>query len=421
VTARRGQPGQALRPERLPTNSSTHQHAVHRWFSFIAGFSPEFVALCCEGMEPGVLVDPFAGCGTALVVARERGWRSIGFEPHPFFSRIARAKVSPPPSAARLAVLERALLEGVSAPRDGEVLEPGARRFLEKLFDAVTLARLLGARESLREQGLAGDDLAFLSLSRVVDMCSRAQTDGIYKAPTSRKRAAEPEAAIREVLACVRADVERLPSGAGEAVVVEASSESMARVGTGSADVIVTSPPYLNNFDFAEMTRMHLYFWGMCASWREITERVRSRLVVNTTTALAGHRERQEAYRDAIVPSLRPELDAVVRALTGERTRRAGKKEYDLLVYPYFAQLSRVLGECWRCLGPGGKLNLVVADAALYGVHVSTPQYLARLAVEHGFQRVRCELLRARGHRWILAKRDGSPQGLGEYHLSGER
>jgi len=54
-------------------------------------------------------------------------------------------------------------------------------------------------------------------------------------------------------------------------------------------------------------------------------------------------------------------------------------------------------------------------------VHVSTPQYLARLAAEHGFQGVRCELLRARGHRWILAKRDGSPQGLGEYHLSGER
>jgi hypothetical protein len=405
----------------LPTNTTTHQHAVHRWFSFIAGFSPEFVALCCEGAEPGVLVDPFAGCGTALVVARERGWRSIGFEPHPFFSRIARAKVSPPPDAPRLAALERALLEGLGAPRDGAVLEPGARRFLEKLFDAVTLARLLGARESLREQGLAEDDLGFLLLSRVVDRCSRAQTDGIYKAPTSRKRAAEPEAALREVLAWVRADVERLAPGAATAAVVEGSSESMEGVRTGSADVIVTSPPYLNNFDFAEMTRMHLYFWGLCASWREITQKVRSRLLVNTTTALAGHRERQAEYRDAIAPCLRPELDTVVRALTGERTRRAGKKEYDLLVYPYFAQMSRVLGECLRCLTRGGKLNLVVADAALYGVHVSTPQYLARLAAEHGFQRVRCELMRARGHRWILAKRDGSPQGLGEYHLSGER
>jgi hypothetical protein len=396
---------------------------VHRWFSFIAGFSPEFVALCCEGAEPGVLVDPFAGCGTALVVARERGWHSIGFEPHPFFSRIARAKVAPPPDAPRLDALERALLEGLRTPREGTVLEPGARRFLEKLFDAVTLARLLGARESLREQGLAEDDLGFLLLSRVVDMCSRAQTDGIYKAPASRKRAAEPEAAIREVLARVRADVAHLaPGEAGAtAAVVEGSSESMERVRTGSAGVIVTSPPYLNNFDFAEMTRMHLYFWGLCASWREITEKVRSRLLVNTTTALPGHRERQAEHREAVAPSLRPELDTVVRALAAERGRRAGRKEYDLLVYPYFAQMSRVLAECLRCLGRGGKLNLVVADAALYGVHVSTPQYLARLAAEHGFQRVRCELLRARGHRWILAKRDGSPQGLGEYHLSGER
>jgi hypothetical protein len=77
-------------------------------------------------------------------------------------------------------------------------------------------------------------------------------------------------------------------------------------------------------------------------------------LLVNTTTALVGHRVRQSEYREEVVSSLRSELDTIVKTLTGERAQRAGKKEYHLLVYPYCAQMSRVLSECFRCLKRGG-------------------------------------------------------------------
>lgn len=205
------------------------------------------------------------------------------------------------------------------------------------------------------------------------------------------------------------------------AVVHPSSSEDMSLVDTGSVDVAVTSPPYLNNFDFAEMTRMHLYFWGPCGSWREITDLVRSKLVVNTTTALTGHRDVQAEHRNGIAGPLLPELDRIVAALAQERRVRAGKKEYDLLVYPYFAQLTRVLLETQRCLTVGGSAHVVVADAAFYGIHVSTPQFLASAMSEMGFQAVQCIKLRDRGQRWILDKRDGSPTGLGEYHISATR
>lgn len=34
-----------------------------------------------------------------------------------------------------------------------------------------------------------------------------------------------------------------------------------------TVDLVIFSPPYLNNFDFAEMTRMQLYFWKDANSW----------------------------------------------------------------------------------------------------------------------------------------------------------
>ncbi|MCJ8342313.1 MAG: hypothetical protein MJH09_05625 [Cetobacterium sp.] len=37
---------------------------------------------------------------------------------------------------------------------------------------------------------------------------------------------------------------------------------------------------------------------------------------------------------------------------------------------------------------------------------------------EIGFKDVAVEFIRKRGHRWILNKRDGAKEGLGEYHLT---
>lgn len=83
--------------------------------------------------------------------------------------------------------------------------------------------------------------------------------------------------------------------------------------------------------------------------------------------------------------------------------------------------MTRVLLETQRCLVRGGGAHVVVADAAFYGVHVSTPQFLASAMSDMGFTDVNCIKLRDRGRRWILAKRDGSPIGLGEYHVAAKR
>lgn len=414
--------GAGLARRRLPTNATANRHAVHRWFNFIAGFAPEFVAAQFPTSGSGLLLDPFAGCGTSLVAAQTFGHRAIGYEPHPFFVRIARAKTGARPTTSRLLEIEETLLTGIQRPRRAVTLSAPAEAFLSKLFEPGTLLQLLSARIALKEANLDADDLAFLALSRVLDMCSKAQTDGIYKAPTSAKKPDSPKRAIYAVIGQIRSDITRSSSAfLPEASIHQQSSEDMGLVETGSVDVAVTSPPYLNNFDFAEMTRMQLYFWGICRSWREITEKVRTRLVVNTTTALTGHRDRQPQYRDRIPPILRPQLDTLVSKLARERRVRPGKKEYNLLIYPYFAQMTRVLLETQRCLVRGGAAHVVVADAAFYGIHVSTPQFLAAAMSDMGFTDVNCIKLRDRGRRWILAKRDGSPIGLGEYHVAAKR
>jgi len=183
----------------------------------------------------------------------------------------------------------------------------------------------------------------------------------------------------------------------------------------------VTSPPYLNNFDFAEMTRMELYYWKYASSWSEITESVRRRLIVNTTTAPSDLKRSQEPFKNSLPSATQRELEPVIEELRAMKRRRIGKKDYDLLIYPYFAQMQRVISELSRVLRPQALLHLLVADAALYGVHIHTEHFLASLMRKKGFEVLGIDRLRNRGDRWILNKRQGSSTPLGEFHIYARR
>jgi DNA modification methylase len=414
----------AISSARLPTNTTTRFHRVHRWFNFIAGFSPEFVHQKCEmaAVEPGsTLLDPFAGCGTSLVVAAERGLHAVGYDPHPIFSRICDAKLPSTDADRIIQGVRDIFFEGFQRPVSTAILSDSQSAFLGKLFPVNILESLLGARELLHVSEFADNNMAFLMLSRIVDRCSHSQTDGIYKAPTSKKQSVSPAFACLEVANMMLEDFDSLDGADFQRLsrIIRQSSRTMEQVASESVSIIVTSPPYLNNFDYAEMTRMLLYFWGIATSWGDITEKVRRSLIVNTTTALKGHKQLQATYRENVSEAVRQDLDELVVSLEQRKHEKKGKKDYDLLIYPYFSQMTDVLREAYRVMREAAPIHIVVADAALYGFHISTPQLLQSCMEEIGFRQVGCDLMRQRGHRWTLAKREGSPIGLGEYHLHG--
>lgn len=406
----------------LPTHTTAHRHPFHRWFGFVAGFSPEYVRECVAeaGLTPtDVILDPFAGCGTTMVEANALGIRSVGFEPHLFLADICRAKLLAGADPAWAYEIQ-ALLEDAEPKSVSSAFSPAAAEFLQKLVPSASLEILAGAREiCLRLRGNKAL-LARLVVSKVLDLCSHAKTDGIYKAPTSRKVAIEYSTALLDVCSMLTSDLSaaRLAGIRNRSHLFQASSENMAGLKSQCCALLITSPPYLNNFDFAEMTRMYLYFWGYARDWKEISERVRARLIVNTTTALKGHKEHLGRYRDETPASVRSVLDGYQRELSIRRQRKAGKKEYDSLIYPYFAQMSRVMMSAATALKADSQVRIILSDAALYGVHIKAHEILGAILEALGYGEVRLRKLRARGTRWVLDKREGSPDGLGEYELT---
>ena len=404
---------------KLPTNLTTRHHPVHRWVNFTAGYSPEFVHSCLDrDGTRGLILDPFAGMGTTLVAANSVGLPALGFDPHPHAAMMCKAKTQTRSLVAvdRIAGL-LASLEPVDSLTD--IWSETQIKFLSKVVsNQAELARLASARllESSLEESFR--PLYRLAVTRLLEGACGSATDGVYKAPTSKKRAKTVDQLLPQLLQELRQDIAlALAEEWAQSEVVEATSEDMSRLPDESVSHVITSPPYLNNFDFAEMSRMELYFWGYAASWGEITQRVRRKLIVNTTTAPTDYKKSQDRWRDLLTGPVLDAAQGYVDDLTAARAERPRSKDYERLVFPYFAQMQSVLTECYRVLRAQGALDLVVSDAALYGVHIHTESILRDLMLQCGFTSVEVIRLRNRGDRWVLAKRTGAKEPLGEFHI----
>ncbi len=362
------------------------------------------------------MLDPFAGAGTTLVESQSSGLSSVGYEPHPFFAEMARAKLASDLVPEDIDLIEMVILDALSKPAaPAEVWAPGPVLFLRKLIPENALSQLAPCPGIADTLPARLQPVFRLIVSRTLEGSSGSRTDGIYKAPTSLKRSLAVDSALRSVCAELREDL-LLADSRPPAVIIEQPAGNEILEG---ASLCVTSPPYLNNFDFAEMTRMELYFWRWAESWREITDLVRSRLLVNTTTAPSHLKGGREQFADSLSGDLFKVADRLHDELAIACSNR--NKDYNRLVFPYIHGLDEVIGATSRSLKDKAPIHIIVADSALYGVHIPLHTLVAQMLHRYDFQAITVKHLRERGDRWVLAKRKGPRGKLGEYWISAVR
>ena len=396
------------------------------WFNFVAGYAPEYVEKVIDdfekenGYKARAIYDPFAGCGTTGVVANNYRIRNIGVERNPFFFRVGYTKVH---ASETIVFLDEIYDEFLAEVRNGnaievDVLEKSAKEYLTKLFDTEVLMQLLQLRELVKSFTGMKYYMGFTFLSKLMEYATTAKTDGIYKVPTSTKKALSVIDAIEKAYSTI--DIEEVTDATGE-FVFDSSIDYI--VEENSIDLVIFSPPYLNNFDFAEMTRMYLYFWEDASSWGDISEKHRNKMLVNTTTALklVKSKEKQLEMKSSLPQNTLDKVEPIVDKLEAIRKENSKKKEYYLIIYPYLAQMRETLQHCFDSLRTNGEIHIVVSDAAFYGIHIDTQDYLVDILEDIGFRDVKYIRMRDRGDRWVLEKRKSSGKQLGEFEIIGKK
>jgi DNA modification methylase len=405
----------ALSPDRLGTFQDNLRAPIHRWFKYPAGFSYKLVDAVIDdkGLRRGDwLLDPFVGSGTTTLAAKERGINSVGVEAHPFVSWVARVKCFWDYDMDSLyqqlqtliaRIHHKELLEAEPETRFPELVHKcySAGNLHKLAFIRSTITHLdctsherdfflLGLTDTLRSASTAGTGWPYIAPSKYHE---KQERDGIETFSTTVKRMYKDLVAVRE-----RCNVEAV-----ECRLLEMDARDRYPLDADSIDAAVSSPPYLNNYDYADRTRLEMYFLGWATSWRDITERVRDKLIFAATTQIRRTEFSDEPVSGAVQeadPQVYAELRERVRQLERIRHTKGGKKSYDLMVAGYFNDLLQVLKQVYRVMRPESNFVLVLGDSAPYGVHIPTEEYLGRLALGVGFSSYRFSQLRERGGKW---------------------
>ena len=376
---------------------------VHRWVPWIAGYSHAFTEDAINRFTAGrnqLVLDPFAGVGTTLIEADRLGHQSVGFEINPYAVFVTSVKLR----AHRLdtgllrETINQLAVYGQNC--EAEAWEPRSKkpegfRTREPFYSPDVLRKVLLVMDFIRDAQEQQSDIA-----KVVQLAFAATmvdySNYSYEPSLGTKTAAgRPEVndfPVIETLVVKLTEIaddadwyhaHRVEPEREDAVINQASFfDSYQEVNKASANLMVTSPPYMNNYHYNRNTRPHLYWLGFCKSPAEI----KSLEKLNFGTYWQNARDQERVPLDPLIDD--PEIMATLGRI---REQNQGRGNYGGDGWANYATI--YLNDCVRfmkglrwVLHEEGTGLIVIGNSILQGIEVPTDRFMANIAERCGLE-----------------------------------
>lgn len=388
----------------------------HRWCKYREGFSAELIRyIIAETGMTGPVLDPFAGSGTALFVAAEKGLDAVGIELLPCSAEIIQlrhavmhADKTVLARNLRLAAQERAWMN------PGKVCEVSHLKITAGAFPAEN-ERQLGRHlfeASQTSDKLLSRVLRFAALS-VLEEISFTRKDGQYlrwdqrsgrsigKKMFDKGRIYSFDEAILRKLNQIVADIEGrnyqptlfddpidLPALGAIEVKVGSCLDIVPRMESDLFSGIITSPPYCNRYDY---TRTYALELAMLNVGEDGIRRLRQAMLSCTVENKDKHDLAQKfgaetyeaamgAYENQAILSLI--LEYLNACKTDGTINNAGIVR---MVKNYFFELALLIYSSVKVLKPGAPFVMVNDNVRYQGAHVPVDLVLSDIAEQAGF------------------------------------
>ena len=372
---------------------------LHRWVPWIAGFSAEFVRDCLNEYLPKPsrkalwVMDPFAGVGTTLIESFTHGLNVIGFEINPYAVLAARMKLE------AVNIPTKGLAEHIAAfetfmeqcdrvePAQPHSKAPSGFSGRTELFNPKIERKMLFALDfinSLSNHRIKDIfRLAFGSMMVSVSNYSyepsltRRLAVGkpcIADAPVGKLLSARVRLMLEDIVwlqTCVKR-FSRLPQAEIADGSIFSALDTLKR--RKFVDLLVTSPPYLNNYHYPRNTRPQLHWLGYACGqgYKNAREDESFGKFWQTVRGLPP-----------IPLSFRmPELEKTVetiRCISSERGSYGGPG-WANYVATYFNDTYRFCGILSQLLREQSRAVIVLGNSIIQGVEVKTDYFFGKIA-----------------------------------------
>ena len=370
---------------------------IHRWVPWVAGYSQAFAADAIQKYTSDsgdTVLDPFAGVGTTLVEAYRLGHRAIGFEINPYACFAASVKVgadrvdaeSVRKAADSMSEFARNAATRQAAPT---AEPPSGFRTRSPFYSPNVLVKVLTVMDFIRDQQMQDQETAdLIRLAFAATMVDYSNYS--YEPSLGRKKTVgRPDVDDFPVIETLTGKLTQMADDmewyrqtrvvhllAGAQIFQESFFDGYHRVGQRSVDLILTSPPYMNNYHYNRNTRPQMYWLGFCHSPSDL----KYLETLNFGTYWQNARDKEQVALDPVIvdPEILNTLDLI-------KNRNLDRGIYGGAGWANYA--ATYLNDCVRfmrgvswALRQGGTALVVVGNSIVQGIQVPTDIFLARIA-----------------------------------------
>lgn len=423
----------------LVSYQGNRKRPYYRWFKYKEGFSAALVEHILERIAPaaGHILDPFAGAGAALFASRDSGRTAEGIELLPIGTFVI---------AARLAA-ERVSWEDFKTEfdrfrtgiwRHNDDASCGFRhiRITEGAFPPDTERDLQSYRTYVYQvTNLNVRKLFELAALCVLEAVSFTRKDGQYlrwdeRAPRELRGKKFNKGLIPSFTRAISAQLQNMlddMSGLELFAKRQASNESSLSVTEGSClnilplipsgriDLVITSPPYCNRYDYTRTYALELAYLGIDEmKLRELRQSllsctVENRAKVEQLRTDYVSRRQTRLFNSALAAfDNQDALQEVLGILDAKgKDGLLNNQNVPRMVRNYFIESSVVIHELARIVRTGGRVVMVNDNVQYAGEEVPVDLVLSDIAESAGFETE---------HIWTLGRGKGnSSQQMGEH------
>lgn len=383
---------------------------VHKWVPWIAGFSSDFVKDAInhymEKDKSGIILDPFSGVGTTLVEAVLEGHNAIGFEVNPYASLASKIKATAykidhnklkkevlkfnhfyqeslsnnytPKSSAPSGFNTRGefyspdVLHKVLIVQDyiNSIKQEEIRDIFRLVFGA-TMVRYsnysyepsLGQRKSSGKPLILDFEVGETILSKLQEII-----EDVIWFKTNIKKDKKPFAQVHNV----------------------SFFEYENYIEPESVDLLITSPPYLNNYHYIRNTRPQLYWLGFAEKPKDI--KPLEHLNFGTYWQTARDAEKIDLDFEINNCDIKERLQILREANPNKGSY--GGNGWANYAASYFNDCYKFSQGIMHCMKHGGTALVVLGNSILQGIEIPVDLYFAKIAETVGLQLVEIHISR---------------------------
>jgi len=391
-----------------PNFSRNKTLPIHRWVPWIAGFSSDFVKSALDGFlkEKGTVLDPFCGVGTTIVEAILGGHNAVGFEINPYAVLASRAKAN----ACRIDIdkftstideFRQFYKEKISSAYKPQSSPPPGFKTRASFYNPQVLQKVLIVQDYI----LTIDDENIRDLLRLAFASTMVSYSNYSYEPSLGRRVSAGREEIHD-FPVTKAITDKLTDMAEDIIWVQEHIDHNnldiqiindsffhceKHLSPASVDLVITSPPYLNNYHYNRNTRPQLYWLGYAHSPDDLKK------LEDLNFGKFWQTVRDLARLDLSFSLPDTDIEERVQMLRKLNKEKGpyGGNGWANYASAYFNDCRKFAEGINYVLKRGGTALVVIGNSILQGVMIPTDEYFGKIAESTGLELVKIDIPRA--------------------------